>query len=1161
MGLLSAAMRAEMRKQAPEVYFVLEIEDGSGGLLRVSAEPIGSRTRGLYEKLVLKWGKLTRNLSNWRSGLQAARFSVDLDNTGGRLVQRFGRDWKGRAATGLIMSPNVATVDYCTYFVGVVDDTPRDGNTLTVEMRQDDDALTAKVPKAPIKSNTFPGLPAKGDANGKAQPYVVGTLDSTGIGALGLVPALYVSGTQFTYLVSVGWWQNVVRVYADNVLKTLGLPSVGGDYTLELALSGDGRKHVRIKFNADQGAAAIVCDVQDSTTPVGPGATLAQVLSDLVYGDYHTEHPGSSGYPIDTTALALLDSGFLVPLRLGRGFYVPGTRTDGKTIIKQFCDSYEVHALWGLDGKLSIVPWDNRLQGNQIYLGPGAPGTSESAQEVITPDVILGSQFKFSRDPESAINSLLVRAGLRPSDGSWLNQRTCANRRPEDKLKADEQELPWLPPASASVGSVANLQPDGTSANVGWTAHGAGSLHAAVAQDPDTPASSAQYIKASSNAGVRFALSAMPDLTAVQSVAVYVEILADGNVFSGDDDILAASLYVSGSPYAGSSPVQGGGVFGDAGSGGYRRHLLGEWPTNPLTTLQWTQADLNAVEVSIEWDPMGTSGKAMQVRLVFVPVTYTASAEVQPAHVNVPSRRMIHYEKPPESISVDLPLRFMDVDLGGISAYADPREGWPNTVAGRRITRRTVWAIDPNTKRFTPTDEDISRQICTLWIYCKASVGVDGASAVGDGVIFLTHGAEVKCVRGSTKQMDAPAGEGVQECGPSVKILVNTLPSDARGALIETQSTNLIKNSAFKLDDGATPPSQVPLNWTLASGVGALDRTVGEQLFLDEAVTLQSYVLTGNGSTASVLTADQTGDIAANSSVFVSLARKGSSATAGDGAYLRAQRSVDSKYWRASDRTWQAAVTDNAFPAVTSYSRWDAIEKIDVGASITKLTLSWVLPVAGTVGRTVRLGHTQAEVGTQATSMIPTEGATVTRAADEIRISNDEDTGDYELVPFDHGCIKSRVRVMFNDADLEAAGRRYLWRKSFDANNRAALYYLKATGWRIEVVAGGVTHTATVQSTDRAPLREDIVTVGARWTSNDSVGELGKPAGTWSVVLKDHNGDVSSADVTVGAPPTFATGAQFEWGYDASTSGRQFNGYFEEVRQSPLCFEDEELVS
>lgn len=1163
MGLLSAAMLAELRKQTPEVYFVLEVDDGDGGTLRLSAENIGSRTRGLYLNLISKWGKYTRTLSNFRSGLQAARLSVDLDNTGGAIVRTYGRVWKGRTARGLLMSPNVEAADYCTWFVGVVDDTPREGSTLTLEMRQDDDALTAKVPKAPIKNNTFPGLPAKGDANGKAQPYVVGTLDSTGIGALGLVPALYVSGTQFTYLVSVGWWQNVVRVYADNVLKTLGDVTIGGDYTLELALSGDGRKHVRIKFNADQGAAAIVCDVQDSSTPEGPGATLAQVLSDLVYGDYHTEHPDATDHPINTAALALLDSGFLVPLRLGRGYYVPGTRTDGKTIIKHFCDSYEVHALWGIDGKLSVVPWDNRTQGNQIYLGPGAPGTDERAQEVITPDVILSQQFKFSRDPESAINSLLVRAGLRPSDGSWLNQRTCANRLPSDKLKADEQELPFLPPASASVGSQANLQPVGTSANVGWAPVGAGSLHAAVAQDPNVPASSSQYMRATGAASVRFALSAMPDLTAVQSVAIYVEILADGTVLSGDDDVLVGSLYVSGSTYGGSSPVVGGGVFGDAASGGYRRHLLGEWPTNLFTTLQWTQADLNALEAIIEWIPNTTAGsvppKVMQVRLVFVPVAYTASAEVQPAHVNVPSRRMIHYEKPPESISVDLPLRFMDVDLGGLVAYADAREGWPNTVAGRQLARRTGWALDPNTKRFTPTDEDISRQLSTLWIYCKASIGVDGSSAVGDGVIFLTHGAQVNCVRGSTKQMDAPAGEDVQECGPSVKVLVNTLPSDRYGTLIEPQSTNLLKNSAFKLDDAGSPP--LPLNWTLASGVGALDRTVGEQLFLDEAVTLQSYVLTGNGATASVLTADQTGDIAANSSVFVSLARKGSSATAGDGAYLRAQRSVDSKYWRASDRTWQAAVTDNAFPAVTSYSRWDAIEKIDVGASITKLTLSWVLPVAGTVGRTVRVGHSQIEVGTQATSMIPTEGAVVTRAADEIRISNDEDTGDYELVPFDHGCIKSRVRVMFNDADIEASGRRYLWRKSFDANNRAALYYLKATGWRLEVVAGGVTHTATVQSTDRAPLREDIVTVGARWTSNDSTGELDKAAGTWSVVLKDHDGDVSSTDVTVGAPPTFAAGAQFEWGYDASTAGRQFNGYFEEVRQSPLCFEDEELVS
>jgi len=400
----------------------------------------------------------------------------------------------------------------------------------------------------------------------------------------------------------------------------------------------------------------------------------------------------------------------------------------------------------------------------------------------------------------------------------------------------------------------------------------------------------------------------------------------------------------------------------------------------------------------------------------------------------------------------------------------------------------------------------------------------------------------------------------VQESGPSVQILENCWPSDRYGTLVEPESTNLTLNSAFKLDDGATPP--LPLNWTLLTGTGALDRTLGEQLFLDEDVTAQSYVLTGDGITASVLRADLTPDIAANASVFLSVARKGSSSTAGDGLYYRAQRTVDSKYWRASDSTWQAAVTDNALPAVTSWTRWDSFARIDVGASITKLRLSLVLPVAGTASRTVRVGHAQIEVGTQATSMIPTEGTTASRAADEIDIANDEDTGDYQLLPVDHGCIKHRVRVMFNDADLASGERRYLHRLSFDANNRLALYYLKGTGWRMEVVVAGVTSTATVQSAARAPQTEDIVTVAQRWTSNDAdVAELGKSPGTWSVVLKDHTGTVSSADVVVGAPPTLVAAAQLELGYDSSTAGRQFGGYFEEVRQSPFVFDDEELVS
>jgi hypothetical protein len=1145
VGLLSAALLAELKKPAPEVYFVLEIDDGAGGLLRASAENIGSRTRGLYRNVINRWATYTRTLSNWRTGLQAARLSVDMDNTGGQLVLEFGRDWRGRAATGLLMSPNIEAADYLTWFVGVVDDTPRQGDSFTAEMRQDDDALAAKVPKAPIRANTFSGLPAKGEASGNAVPYVIGTMDSTGLAALGLVPCPYVNGTLFQYLETLGWWQNVVRVYSDNELKTPGA-GVDGEYSLVQDLSGDGRKVTRVQFLADQAGKQIVVDTQDVTSPEGPAACLGQVLSDLVYGDYHTEHPDASTHPINATALAELDSGFLVPLRLGRSYYVPAGRVDGKTIIKHFCDSYEVHALWGLDGKLTIRPWDNRTQGDSIYLGPGAPDATLAALPVITPDVML-SKPKFSRDPEAAVNSLLGKAGLRPSDSTWLDQRTVLTKRSTDKLRAAEIEMPWLPPSGASIGSVAYLRPDSTTNNTGWSAVGAGSAHAAVAQDPLVAASSAQYVTTAASADLRFGIQSMPDLIAVQSVTIWYEALADGTVLSGDDDTLVSYLWIGGVQYILFTLV-GGGVAP------YQRYWGGSAVVNPAPpNLQFSQTDLNALEVGFGWDPQTTVGKSMAIRIAWIQVAYTASADVSPAHLSVTSRRANRYRMAPESISADLPLRFMDTDLGELSAYADPREGWANTVAGRRLFRRTSWVLNPDKKVFTPTDEDVSRQLSTLWIYGKAGVGVDGASAAGDGMAILTHGATVEVVRGSKKQMDAPAGEDVQECGPSVRILENCWASDRYGTLIEPESTNLIIRSVF---DAGTA------GWTLTSGTAATDGTVGEQLFLDPAVTALSYVLTGDGATVTRVTATTTGSVSANSKVFVSTARKGSSATAGDGLFWRLVRNFDGKYWRESDATWQAGATDNELPAVTSWTRWDAISKmIDVGANATTLTLSYSLPVAGTAARTVRIGHAQIEVGRQATSMIPTYGTTATRASDAIRISNDEDTGNYELLPFDHGCIKSRVRVMFNDADLAANERRYLWRKSFDANNRGALYYLKGTGWRIEIVVGGVSSTATVQSTDRAPLREDIVTVGARWTSNDSTGELDKSPGTWSVVLSDHNGDVSSADVVVGAPPTFAAAAQFELGYDASTAGREFGGYFEEVRQSPLCFEDEELVS
>lgn len=1153
MGNLSAAMLTELRKPSPEVYFVLELGDGSGGTLRLSAENVSSVSRGTYQRLVNRYGVLSRKMSDFRTGLQAVQWSADLDNTSGSLgslTQRYGRNWRGRSAVGILMSPNVEAADYCTFFTGVVDSTQRNDNTLQVQFRGDDDPLETKVTKAPIRENTFPGLPVKGDATGKGVPYVIGTLDSTGIAALGLVPAPYVDGANFRYVVSLGWWANVVRVYVDNVLKTLGATE---DYTISQALTADGRKVTLVVFNADQGSGSVVVDLQDVTSPAGPAACLAQVLSDLVYGDYHTETVDGSGHPINTTALTALDTDFLVPLRLDRAFYVPAERISGKDIIKQFCDSFEVHAYWGLDGKLRVRQWDHRTQGDSVYLGPGSPGATEALEEVVTPQIML-SRPKFSQDPESAVNSLLGKAGLRASDGNWLDQRTVFVKTADDKLRSAEIQMPWIPPGSASVASIHYLAPDGTTNNSGWSVTGAGSAHAALAQDPLVPASPAQYVRATASADLRLSMSAMPDLVAVQSVAIWVHLLADGAVASPDDDTFLPYLYIGGVPYNGNTIVGGGA----AGSGdGYQTYFGGSWTVNPATSLQFTQSDLNALQVGFGWDPQSTVGKAMRCRLLSVYVTYTASADVSPGHLSVTSRRVNRYRTPPELITLELPLRYMDKDLGDELSIADPREGWDNTPAGRRLTRISGWSVDPNKKSVSHTVEDISRQIKTLWIYGKAGVGVDGASAAGDGMALMTHGAEVAMVRGSRKQMDAPAGEDVQECGPSVQILENCMPSDRYGLLVEPQATNLVIRSVF--DAGTTTPT----GWTLTSGTAAVSATVGEQLFLDEDVTTQSVVLTGDGGTVTRLTATTTSSITANSTVFVSTARKGSSSTAGDGLFWRLVRNFDGRYWRDSDSTWQVGATDNELPAVTSWTRWDAISKIiDVGADATTLTLSYSLPVAGTVGRTVRIGHAQIEVGTQATSMIPTYASTVARSSDAIRISNDEDTGDFQLVPVDHGCVAFRVRVMFNDADLATSERRYLGRLAFNAGNRFALYYLKGTGWQLEVRSSAVTYTATVQSADRAPLREDIVTVGARWTSNDAdVAELGKSPGTWSVVLKDHNGDVTSEDVDVGAPPTFAAAAQFELGYDASTAGREFGGYFEEVRQSPLCFDDEELVS
>ncbi len=57
-------------------------------------------------------------------------------------------------------------------------------------------------------------------------------------------------------------------------------------------------------------------------------------------------------------------------------------------------------------------------------------------------------------------------------------------------------------------------------------------------------------------------------------------------------------------------------------------------------------------------------------------------------------------------------------------------------------------------------------------------------------------------MRGSVKNVDAPAGIGVQSAGPVVQIQANALPSERHGMLLEREMVNeLIQSSFGERDD------------------------------------------------------------------------------------------------------------------------------------------------------------------------------------------------------------------------------------------------------------------------------------------------------------------------------------------------------------------------
>lgn len=1139
MGLLSAALKTELSKVTPEVYWIATITTPAGLTARLSSEPVSSTSLGHCEPWVRQWGQLSRTLSNFRGGLQSPTFSFDVDDVGGQFRSAYGMALRGGTVTLKLASPNVTAADYFTAFTGKVDAVSRRGRRLTIDCRQDDDPLVTPLPKAGITSYAFPNRPAGNDSTWQSIPWIIGSHDSSVLAGAGVVPALYVDDVGFKYVVGLSWDLSLLRVYSGGTLKTLAT-----DYSVGQILTGDFRKVTVVDFVSTQGTNAVVVDVENSaTSATTPAASLQELLVNLAWNDYHQSLFSLSTEPLSAASFTALDAFLSTSLGLTRSYHLTPSRLRGLDIVKGFCDSYEVHAYWTYDGKLALTHWEHRTQNDSIYLGPGAPSLSTS---LVLTEADQLSEPEIAQDADSVQNRILGKAGLRAVDGSYVAQRTVMVDVAGESEKGSEVSMDWLPPTPDSVGSTLYLYPDGDSVNTNITQTGAATSWDCLDDVEslyfgDTTATHVKSNVASTITECRCTLTACPSVVSIASIQL---IAVGDSTTGGGDDQLDLYIRTGATNYTGASfsPV----------SLIWTHYNGGVWTTNPNTGVAWTQSDLNSLEAGFYWDPGTTAGDRVRITQLYVKVNCQSATGSPPPTVNVLSRRANRYRRAPYSFSCEAPLKFLDLELGSDVPVERRDMGWTADVWGRRLHRVRGIKVIPGSKRVGLELEDVQQQLSTFWLYGPSLVGVDGGAVGGDGMALMTHGGDVSTVRGSVKNVDAPAGIGVQSAGPVVQIQANALPSERHGMLLEREMTNELIQSSFA--NGTT-------GWTVTAGSGsaAADATLADQLFADATVTGNVLLMTAGDPHAAEtrVTATATGTINANTEVVVSIDYKGSSTTASDGVSWRLVRSAGATtYWNDSTGAWAAGATDNALTESTSWTR-GVSKVIDVGASNVTLTLSVSLPAGGTASRTAHVGHCQIEKNAWASSRIVTEAATVTRSPDNFSVENDQSDGSttYYSLPNTRGSFVCKWQPLFTEADLPAGQIHEIYRLSYDASNSWALYYKQGVGHALVVIAGGVTYTAEVASP--TAVRGTSMDVAVRWGS--SLTELDETAGTATLLVRDSSGTVTSDAAVFGTAPTFAAAKSFEVGYDAGTAGRELDGYLIEARVSPFVWSDAEI--
>jgi len=463
------------------------------------------------------------------------------------------------------------------------------------------------------------------------------------------------------------------------------------------------------------------------------------------------------------------------------------------------------------------------------------------------------------------------------------------------------------------------------------------------------------------------------------------------------------------------------------------------------------------------------------------------------------------------------------IDLSHRAGIQAAGQGWANAVH----ERRTLWVEsgphwDPTTKQATLVCIDHRSKLCLLYDSGWAKV----SSVSRDGLMYMSPGALRTMSRASEAECEDATGQLV-----SVPDDVEALAG--RGQVIQEARYNVILNSAFALG--------VDAHWTSAgegsNGSNILADTTAGQWTTDLAAQCLKIVAGSPIHVADLEHQSASGLVVNDATVSVSHQDSGGALS------IAVQRASDSKWYRASDSTWQASKVWNALPQRALWAR-DSIS-MNVGA-LTSVTVRLGVPAAtGVAGQTHLISHVQFESGKYALSPILTFADQAYRAADDFRIENNATKRTLAAGQF---TVMVEAEPFWLPADLANATAKNLWYAYHDANNNLLVRYYKTAGgvseWQAILTAAGVSYTA-IASASPAPGTRQTITV--RFTGER--GELGLAPYTLGILV----------DGVLGATTVIAAQPMIE----AATAYIQFAGWDGYIRQrfsSPQVLSDAEIA-